>query len=96
MSERSGGREQSKQSRASERVSSASEQANGGASDLVLQSVFLAVIDRVLEAFPRCFSHSLGEKIFCLNIRTRDSHVLIRPNHELLCTQVKCPFHRED
>ena len=45
MSERSGGRERSEQSGASERVSGASEQANGRASGPVLQSVFLAVID---------------------------------------------------
>ena len=45
MSERSGGRERSEQSGASERVSGASEQVNGRASGPVLQSVFLAVID---------------------------------------------------
>ena len=45
MSERSGGRKRSEQSRASERVSGASERANGRASGPVLQSVFLAVID---------------------------------------------------
>ena len=52
MSERSGGRERSEQSGASERVSGASERvsgaserANGRASGPVLQSVFLAVID---------------------------------------------------
>ena len=44
-SERSGGRERSEQSEASERVSGASERANGRASGPVLQSVFLAVID---------------------------------------------------
>ena len=44
-SERSGGRERSEQSGASERVSGASERANGRASGPVLQSVFLAVID---------------------------------------------------
>ena len=43
-SERSGGREQSKQSGASERVSGASEQANGRASGQVPESVFLAVL----------------------------------------------------
>jgi len=43
--ERSGGRERSEQSGASKRVSGASERANGWASGLVLQSVFLAVID---------------------------------------------------
>ena len=41
MSERSGGRKQSEQSRVSERVSGASEQANGRASGLVLTSLFL-------------------------------------------------------
>ena len=45
MSERSGGRERSEQSGASERVSGASELANGRASGPVLQSVFLAVLD---------------------------------------------------
>ena len=44
-SERSGGRERSEQSGASERVSGASERANGRASGPVLQSVFLAVLD---------------------------------------------------
>ena len=44
-SERSGGRERSEQSGASERVTGASERANGRASDPVVQSVFLAVID---------------------------------------------------
>ena len=44
-SERSGGRERSEQSGASERVSGASEWANGRASGPVLQSVFLAVFD---------------------------------------------------
>ena len=44
-SERSGGREQSEQSGASERVSGASEGANGRAIGPVLQSVFLAVLD---------------------------------------------------
>ena len=43
MSERSGGRERSEQSGASERVSGASERVNGRASGPVLQSVFLAV-----------------------------------------------------
>ena len=47
MSERSGGREQSEQSGASEQVSGASERANGRASGPALQSVFLAVIDTV-------------------------------------------------
>ena len=51
MSEHSGGRERSEQSRASEQVSGASERANGRASGPVLKSVFLAVID-----------HSEGEK----------------------------------
>ena len=46
MSERSGGRERSEQSGASERASGASERANGRASGPVLQSVFLAVIDQ--------------------------------------------------
>ena len=45
MSERSGGRERSEQSGASERVSGASERANGRASGPVLQSVFLAVFE---------------------------------------------------
>ena len=45
MSERSGGRERSEQSGASERVSGASERAIGRASGPVPQSVFLAVID---------------------------------------------------
>ena len=45
MNERSGGCERSEQSVASERVSGASERANGRASGPVLQSVFLAVID---------------------------------------------------
>ena len=44
-SQRSGGCERSEQSTASERVSSASERANGRASGPVLQSVFLAVFD---------------------------------------------------
>ena len=44
-SERSGGRERSEQSGASERVSGASERANGRASGPVLQSLFLTVID---------------------------------------------------
>ena len=44
-SERSGGRERSEQSEASERVSGASKRANGRASGPVLQSVFLAVLD---------------------------------------------------
>ena len=44
-SERSGRREQSEQSGANERGSSASERANGRASGPVLQSVFLAVLD---------------------------------------------------
>ena len=51
MSERSGGREQSEQSRASERVSGASEWANGRVSGPVLQSVFLAVIDHSAFSF---------------------------------------------
>ena len=50
MSERSGGRERSEQSAASERVSGASERANGRASGPVLQSVFLAVLDHSDEA----------------------------------------------
>ena len=45
MNERSGARKLSEQCGASERVSSASERANGRASGPVLQSVFLAVID---------------------------------------------------
>ena len=45
MSERSGGRERSEHSGASEQMSDASEQANGRASGPVPQSVFLAVID---------------------------------------------------
>ena len=45
VSERSGGRERSEQSGASERVSGASEQANGRAIGPVLQSVFLTVLD---------------------------------------------------
>ena len=45
MSERSGGREQSKQSGASERVNGASEQANGLASGPVLMSRLLFVPD---------------------------------------------------
>ena len=45
MSERSGGRERSEQSGASERVSGASERANGRGRGPVLQSVFLAVFD---------------------------------------------------
>ena len=42
---RSGGRERSEQSGASERVSSVTERANGRASGLILHSVFLAVFD---------------------------------------------------
>ena len=45
MSERSGGRERSEQSGVSQRVSGASERANGQASGPVLQTVFLAVFD---------------------------------------------------
>ena len=45
MSERSGGRERREQSGASERVSGASEQANGRASGSVLMSLFLFVTD---------------------------------------------------
>ena len=45
MNERSGGRKRSEQFRVSERVSGASERANGRASGLVIQSVFLAVFD---------------------------------------------------
>ena len=45
MSERSGGRERSKQSEASDRVSGASERGNGRASDPVLMSRFLFVPD---------------------------------------------------
>ena len=45
MSERSGGRERSEQSGASERVSSASERANGRASGPVFTSLFLFVPD---------------------------------------------------
>ena len=45
MNERSGAHERSEQGGASERVSGASERANGRASGPVLQSVFLAVID---------------------------------------------------
>ena len=44
-SKRSGGRERSEQSGASEQVSGASERANERASGPVLRSVFLAVID---------------------------------------------------
>ena len=44
MSERSGGREQNKQSGASKQVSVERERANGRASGPVLQSVFLAVL----------------------------------------------------
>ena len=44
--ERSGGRERSEQSAASERVSGASERANGRASGPVLTSLFLFVPDR--------------------------------------------------
>ena len=73
-SERSGGRERSEQSGASEWVSSASEQANGRASGPVLQSVFLAVIDhsalflrllflRLSSADAR-FSHRLFRALF--------------------------------
>ena len=51
MSKRSGGREQSEQSGASEGVSGASERTNGRASDPVLQSVFLAVLDHSAEEF---------------------------------------------
>ena len=47
MSEQmSGGREQSEQSEASERVRGASERANGQASGPVLQSGFLITLDR--------------------------------------------------
>ena len=45
MSERSGGREQSEQSGASERMSGASERANRLASGPLLQSVFLVVLN---------------------------------------------------
>ena len=45
MSERSGGRERSEQSGASERVSGASERANGRANGPVLTSVFLSIFD---------------------------------------------------
>ena len=44
MSERSGADKQSEQCGASERVSGASERANGRASDPVLQSVFLFIL----------------------------------------------------
>ena len=46
VSKRSGGRERSEQSGASEQVSVVSERANGRASGPVLQSVFLAVLDQ--------------------------------------------------
>ena len=58
MSERSGGCKQSEQSRASERVSGASEQANGWVSDPVLQSVFLVV--QAHSADEICFSYRLS------------------------------------
>ena len=45
MSERSGGRERSEQSGASERVSGASKRANGRASGPVLTSVFFSIFD---------------------------------------------------
>ena len=51
-SERSGGRKRSEQSRASKRVSGASERANGRASVPVLQSVFLAVFDHSVPLTP--------------------------------------------
>ena len=51
MSERSGGRERSKQSGASKRVSGVSEQANGQASGPVLTSLFLFVPDHSAAAF---------------------------------------------
>ena len=57
VSKRSGGREQSEQSKASEQMSGASERANGRASGPVLQSVFLAVIDH---SGQRALSHSLN------------------------------------
>ena len=46
MSERSRGREQSEQSGASERVSGASERANGRVSGPVLTSVFFSIFDQ--------------------------------------------------
>ena len=56
--ERSGGREQSEQSGATERVSGASERANGGASGPVLTSLFLFVPDHSAE-LTRSLARSL-------------------------------------
>ena len=63
MSERSGGREQSEQTGVNERVSGASEQANGRASDPVLQSVFLTAIDHspVLERARPSLQNNIKE-----------------------------------
>ena len=83
-SERSGGRERSEQSGASERVSGASERANGRASGPVLQSVFLIVVNQsalvgnnsendVNEAFgqllPFCSSVSINQSAKIGNLR---------------------------
>ena len=57
MSERSGGRERSEQSGASEQVSGVSERANGRASGPVLQSVFLAVLDHSVILISPAFNN---------------------------------------
>ena len=64
MSERSGGREQSEQSGASERVSGASEQANGRASGPVFTSRFLAYLNHC--ALTRVFRPGIQMPLGCL------------------------------
>ena len=81
MSERSGGREQSEQSRASKWVSGVSERANGRASGPVLQSVFLAVIDhseseednKRSSLFPSFYISSSGWKTTVSKILSHDA-----------------------
>ena len=60
MSERSGGPERSEQSRASERVSDTSEQANRRASGPVLTSVFFFIFDHSVLPYNNDINYNLS------------------------------------
>ena len=81
MSERSGGREQSEQFGASERVSGASERANGRASGTVLQSVFQAVLNHSVLLVRRLEYFHLLSLVFSENFiigrKQTDAHTSI-------------------
>ena len=89
-SERSGGREQSKQSGASERVSGASERVNGRASDPVLQSVFLAVIDHSVRRIFSVVGFWFNLKMYEINYislkRKAGVSPLLYPTELNICT----------